>query len=164
MPILKTYWNIIILRGHAYDLPYRLWLPFFWIILDLGIVLLLSTLMGNPLLRDLVIEAVDLGYTAAALYFALWYYNMRPRFVQSYSAIVGVGSLFLILLSGVVLLVPINNVVGVFSQLVYFWLLVIFTYILKDALNITFFKAILWMLGIEMARFLVITQLLERLT
>jgi len=162
--ILKTYWNIILLRGHAYELPYRIGLPFFWIGLDIGMVFLLSMVLDNPLWRDLAIELSDLGYTAAALYFALWYYNKRPRFLQSYSAMLGVGSLFLIALSAMVLVVQIGSVIGVFSQIIYFWILVVFTHVLKDALEVTFLKAALWILGFEMGRFLVITQLLQRLT
>lgn len=164
MHILKIYWNIICLKGHAYELPYRPWLPFFWIGLDLGLVVLLSSTLGNTLLRDLTIELADMGFTAGAIYFALWFYNLRPRFIQSYSAILGVGSLFLLALAAMVFLVPFATVIGIFSQLIYFWLLVIFTHILKDALNVTLLRAMLWMVGIEMARYLVITQLLQRFT
>lgn len=162
--MLKTYWNIIILRGHAYELPYRLWLPIFWIALDLGIVCLISLILGGGVVRDLVVEMTDLVYTAAALYFALWYYKYPPRFVQAYSAILGVGTLFLMLLASMMLAFSFNTAVGVISQVIYFWILVIYTHILKDALGITLLRAIVWIVGIEMARFLVITQILQRFT
>lgn len=162
--ILKTYWNIILLRGHAYELPYQPLLPVFWICLDLVIVLVLSLVMQNTLMRDMMVEIADVGLTATALYFILWYYKRVPRFIQAYSAILGVGSLFLIVLATMVLLLPFGPVIGVFSQLSYLWIMIVFVLILKDTLDVTVPRAILWLVGIELVRFLLITQLLKVLS
>lgn len=162
--MFKTYLDIMLLKGYPHDIPYSRLMPLIWIAINMAMLGVIGVVLDGNLIRDYTLESVDIIYTALALFGLLWYYKHRERFVQAFTAIMGVSVLFFLFLTGAVLIFRASMVVAIMAQLIYIWILVVFVHILRDALDVTAPKAILWVIGLEVLRFALLGQLLERLS
>ncbi len=157
--MIKPYLNMIVFRGYAHDLPYNPWMIALWLILDFFLVILVVATFGDRIFTNIGLEIFDVLFSAAIITLLLRFYNRPTRFVQTFSALLGAN----VILFGALVLIAIVSrnpeLFGMLAQPVYLWFLAVFASILKDALEVSWFKAILWMLATELTRLTVLMAL-----
>lgn len=159
--MLKPYFGIMTLRCQAHDLPYNPLAIVLWLVLDFALVLLVVSTLGEKVAANIGLEIFDVTFSAAAIWLLLWLHKHKARFVQAYTALLGVNVILFGALVAITLLFRNPNLFGFLAQPVYLWFLVVFGFILKDALEVSTFKAILWVVAIEFTRLLVLIQFLK---
>jgi hypothetical protein len=158
--MLKPYLNIIALRGHAHEVPYSPLTIFIWLLLDFALVVVAVSLLSERMAANLWLEVFDVAFTAAALYLVLYLYKHQARFVQCYTAILGANVIIFAVLIAIALIFG-REIFGFLVQPLYLWFLVVVAAIFKDALEVPWIKAILWVLAMEMTRLVIVLQLLK---
>ncbi len=158
--MLKPYLKIIALRGYAHDLPYNPLAIAFWLVLDFALVVVAVNALSERVVANLWLELFDVAFTAAAVYLVLWLHKHKDRFVQTYTAILGVNVIVFALLLAVALVFG-RELFGILVQPLYLWFLVVVAFIFKDALEVSWLKAILWVMAMEITRLIVVMELLR---
>lgn len=160
--MLEIYFKLITLRKQAHDIPYSKTLIAVWLLLDFVLLAIVAYVLNSELSQNLWLEVFDVVFTAGSLWCLLWYTKHTPRFVQTYSAVLGVNVILFAVLTLITLVMQSGQVFGFLAQPIYLWFLVVFAYILKDALETTVLKAALCVLGIEVLRLLILIEMVER--
>lgn len=158
--MLKPYLQLIALRGSASEVPHNPLAIVFWLLLDFALVFIAVSVLSEKMVANLWLEGFDVAFTAFAVWLILWLHKHKARFVQCYTAILGVNVIVFALLLMIALVFG-REIFAFLVQPVYLWFLVVVAYIFKDALEISWLKALLWVLAMELTRLLVVIELLR---
>lgn len=143
--LMRFFWQLVLLRRLPQDLPSSAFLLHALLLLNVGLSFVLGMpQIENPLLL-LGISLFELALSASLLYFGLLLRGTPKRWLQSYSALLGVGAFFALLLLIVRALETITAVTGLSelaSLLVFFWVIAAMAHVLRHSLEIPLAAAI----------------------
>lgn len=159
--LFRFFFDLILLRRTPQELPASSTL--------LGLMLVVNLLVGTAgtldnfggILPSLSANLLDICVILGLLYVALVLVSHRARFVQTATAILGVGTLFGIIVLILVLLmggdrVP-GEIIGLSNLVLLIWLHVALGHVLRHALEVTLGKGIFAAVGFSMAGLFVVS-------
>lgn len=151
--LIRYYWELALLRRAPQDLPGSRWL----LQAMLGLNLLLNSLLGlavfGALGRSLLASVIELVLSAGLLFAALQIRGHAQRWLQAYTALLGVGAVLAIiglLYRSLVLMLGVPGLAGLLDLALFFWSILVTAHILRHALDITLPFAIVIVLAYTM--------------
>lgn len=146
MELLRFFGEMALLRRAPQDLPGSVFLLQVLVVLNLGLGILLGLGQFSDPLQALAANLLELVFSAAVLYLGLVSVGKAARWVQSYSAFLGIGLLggLLVLLFRVLAeLSGVNALLDVSGLVLFFWLMVVMAHIVRHSFDMPLPFAIL---------------------